>query len=185
MVEGLFLQWAFTALFSALAMYSLVRVVTDISRPLLVAGHLFHVAMSLDMVAMAWPWWESIPWHVEMVVFIAATAWYGFLTLADVTRLRVDAGPHPWWHQLMHAVMMGAMVWMVAAMPPGDHHHGLSALASGVGAVLIAALVAFSIPTAVQSYRSARRGTLGGTGVDEIAATAMNLGMAGMCLLML
>lgn len=179
------LPWVFTALFSALAIFSLLRVVTDFSRPLLAVGHVFHVAMSADMVAMSWPWWEAVPWRAELIVFVAATGWYVLLTALAAARTRIDLGPHPWWHQLMHAVMMAAMVWMVAAMPPGGHHHALSPLAVGTGTVLTAALVAFAVPTAVQSYRSMRRGQGCGTGIDEIAATAMNLGMAGMCALML
>ena len=179
------LPWVFTVLFAALAIYSLLRVVTDFSRPLLAVGHVFHVAMSADMVAMSWPWWEAVPWRAELIVFVAATGWYALLTALAAARTRIDLGPHPWWHQAMHAVMMAAMVWMIAAMPPGEHHHELTALATGTGAVLTAALLAFAIPTAVQFFRSLRRGQGCDAGLDEAAATAMNIGMASMCALML
>jgi len=178
------LPWVFTALFGALAIYSLLRAATDLSRPILAVGHLFHVAMSADMVAMSWPWWDAVPWRVELAVFVAATGWYVLLTALAAARARIDLGPHPWWHQLMHAVMMAAMVWMVAGMPPGEHHHELSALATGTGAALTAALIVFGILTAAQFVRDMRRREPGGIGLDHVAATAMNFGMAGMCALM-
>ncbi len=185
MVEGLFLQWAFTLVFSALAAHSLLRIVTDRSSPVALVGHAFHLAMSLDMVAMAWPWWEMVPWRAQIVVFSAATLWYAALALFGSRRVSLGTGPHPRWHQLMHAVMMGAMVWMVAAMPPGGHHHELSSASFAVGAILVAALVLFGIATAWQVFASLRRRQARNILIDEVAATAMNIGMAGMCALML
>jgi len=184
-VDGVVLPWAFTIVFSALTIHALVRIVTERHMPIAVVGHVFHVAMSAAMVAMAWPWWETWPWMTQIVVFGLATAWYVGVALAKQISPSINAGPHPWWHLVMHAVMMGAMTWMVAAMPPGDHHHGLTPAMAGLGWASVIVLIGFGIATTWGILTHIRDRAPRHLTVDQWAATGMNLGMAAMCALML
>ncbi|MFI2362953.1 DUF5134 domain-containing protein [Promicromonospora sp. NPDC019610] len=166
-------QWAATALFAVLSAWSLARL-TATRRPLLAAGHLFHLGMGLAMVAMVWPWWVRLPalpqvafFAVGAACFAAAAGWYGLDTLSRPaggpgptadgrTPDRPRAGHHESaWCQATHAVMMLAMVWALAVMArPAGHGaagHGVGGQGAAVQGAAEPALAAVPLdaPTAV------------------------------------
>lgn len=144
------------------------------------------------------------------VFFAAAAGWHQADTLsggqAGGRRVCHHESPGT---QAVHAVMMLAMVWAVAVMHPGltasrtlptgagtGHAHDtghvavhaqLSGWSTVSGAVLLVALVAGGAVFAVGLLRHLRRGgpVRGPAGSDLLASTAMSLGMASMCWLML
>jgi hypothetical protein len=133
-------QWAVTGTFAVLSAHSLWRLTT--ARHVFVAvGYLLHLGMSLDMIAMAWPWWARLPtlpqlafFGVAAVFFAAASGWYAVdaLSRGPVRGLAAGgptasgptaSGRRPGHHesaraQAAHAVMMLAMSWAVAVMSP-------------------------------------------------------------------
>jgi len=184
-VDGVVLPWVFTLAFTALTFHSLIRIFTERHLPAAVVGHVFHLVMSAVMVTMAWPWWETLPWMSQIVVFTLATIWYALIAVANLLGAAINAGPHPWWHLVMHSLMMAAMVWMVAAMPPGAHHHELTPTMATLGTITVVGLVGFGLATISQIITHTRDRHPRGLIVDRWAATGMNLGMAAMCWLML
>lgn len=190
-------QWAYTVVFGLLALHSLVRVVVDRRWGFQVVSHLLHTVMALVMVAMAWPWWYSLPVAEQVVFFGASAIWYAVVAvLVGVGRIRTDQlGGHGLWHQVIHVVMMLAMVWMVVVMAdspapvPGiGHQHGaLGAAGALFGTAGTAALVVATVVLVVDvAEQSARRGwTLRGRIGDSTAGIGMCAGMASMCWLML
>lgn len=185
------LQWPFTLVFSAVAVYLAFRVLTARGGALLRVSHLLHLAMALVMIAMSWPVWNSLPWRLQLVFFMAATLWFVVLALLRVVRvLPAATGRHRHlWHELCHAVMMGAMTWMVWAMPPGDDSHahhldmghmaGLTEVQRTAGEVLVVALLAALFVELVLLFREKPRS------LDPVATVLMLVGMAGMCWVML
>lgn len=109
------LQWLFTVIFGLSALHLGARAVTDRGQPILVASHLWHLLMALVMVAMAWPWWWNLPWLAQLIAFTLGAAWFAILAAREAVGQHHRGGV---WHQLLHVVMMLAMVWMVAVMPP-------------------------------------------------------------------
>nr|WP_269452110.1 DUF5134 domain-containing protein [Tessaracoccus coleopterorum] len=78
-----------------------------------------HLLMALVMAAMAWHWWRMLPWTAQLVFFAAATLWFiGVAIALRVGRFEREQLVHPAWHQVVHAIMMASMTWMVAVMPP-------------------------------------------------------------------
>ncbi|WGD36958.1 DUF5134 domain-containing protein [Lysinibacter sp. HNR] len=204
------LQWAFTLVFLTIALYFTYRAVIDRTRPVQAVGHALHTVMSVVMVAMAWPWWISTPLISQLVFFVLATIWFLMLLVLQVfTRVTAGAalGGGPW-HQLLHTLMMFAMVWMIVVMLPDDRDaapgtgqgqptsgygghsgHGSAlpewAVLSGV-AVTTALLVAGTIliVEVIACARQSRRAWNAHT-VDHTAGAVMSLGMAAMCWTML
>ncbi|WP_375383948.1 DUF5134 domain-containing protein [uncultured Microbacterium sp.] len=195
-------QWAFTVVFGALALYSLYRIVADRTRPLQAVGQGFHVVMAADMIAMPWAWWAAIPAGLQIVVFSAGAAWFLVLLVLQVRRVisRRMLGGHGPWHQVAHAVMMIAMVWMVAAMAPmvgtsqsdpmptsGHSHAALSGTSAAIGIAATAALLIIAVVLVVEfidCVRGPARTWRGHTG-DVASGAVMSFGMAAMCWLML
>ncbi|MGW2094330.1 DUF5134 domain-containing protein [Promicromonospora sukumoe] len=136
-------QWATTALFGALAAHSLWRLATT-RQPFDAASHLLHLGMSAVMVAMVWPWWARLPalpqvafFALGAAVFAGAAGWYGLGALGPGAPARGARGRgpttavRPAGHhrsarcQVVHAVMMLAMVWALAVMAgPAGHGAG-------------------------------------------------------------
>ena len=201
MVSDPVLQWVLTVAFSATGLSALVRIGID-RRPLVVVGHLLHLAMSAGMVAMCWPWWTTISAVPQLIVFGGAAAWFVVLLVLQLARRipRAALGGHSPWHQAAHAIMMFAMVWMVVSMSAADaamagtgadmamdggaHHHGgsLPLWASLSGVALTAALLVRGVVFLVELIVCLRGRTtwLGHTG-DVTTGTVMGLGMAAMC----
>lgn len=115
MVEDAWLQWALALVFVLTALHSVGRAAASRSVGSGI-GHGLHVVMSLDMVAMCWPWWTVIPAWPQGVLFGAAAAW--FASRLGLHWRRGQATARFALHQASHAVMMLVMVWMVAAMGP-------------------------------------------------------------------
>ena len=211
MVESLLLRWVLTVLFTLTAVWCGFRA----ARP---AGgwpdrlsSISHLAMSLLMIAMAWPLGMSVPAGPQIALFAVATGW--FLVL---TALRVPCG-HARRARIAHthhAVMSAAMVWMIATMPMlmmggsdsggGHHHHSMGAPSSGVLAaaatpgppsgvvtisVLLAGFLVLSsvawISTAVDTGRRAlAESTATHPAWDSACHGAMSIGMGAMLLSM-
>lgn len=192
MVDGPAAQWAFTAVFTILALFSLIRLIDERTLPWQVLGHAMHAVMAVDMVAMAWPWWWAIPHVPELLFFVAAAAWFavvlGLQLTGRLTRHRL--GGHGPWHQSVHVVMMLAMVWMIAAMggdgptATGGHDHAaLSVTTSLTGVAVTSGLIitgAMLVVDAVEGSRSPAHSWRGLHG-DVVAHAVMCLGMAAMC----
>lgn len=184
------LQWALTLTFSATAMYATVRLFAD--RKLLpIVGNALHLVMSVVMVAMCWPWWSLLPRVPQTLFFSAGVVWFGAIAILQARRriTRSAAGGHSAWHQVAHAAMMLAMVWMILAMPSGTdatthahHHGGLEPWAALTGVAITAALAISGVIFLVELIRClcGRTTWLGHTG-DVASGTLMSFGMAAMC----
>lgn len=141
MIDGLFLRWFVTVLFilaAAQCVYALTRVGT--SRKCRI-GHFFHLAMSVAMIFMAWPFSADWPTVAPMLFFIVATVWFVISIATKREDCEVDRGCVPETDTMIgrvvaiyHAAMMGAMSWMYAVMNgsmlPGSesqqHQHALA-----------------------------------------------------------
>ncbi|MFJ4737606.1 DUF5134 domain-containing protein [Streptomyces sp. NPDC093108] len=118
MIAATGLRWILTLLFCALAAHGLWRAFAARSQPWTARlAHGLHAVMALAMFAMAWSWGMDLPGTPQVVFFSAAAAWFVLAALAlpngPEPRLRALASTLP------HAVMTGAMAWMVAAMSSG------------------------------------------------------------------
>ncbi|GAA4905436.1 uncharacterized protein DUF5134 [Actinomycetospora succinea] len=123
------LAGAFTALFVLTGAYAFVRYVRITTGATHAARgsdgearavELLHLLMSIAMIAMAWGWSggpTSGSGVVQLVVFGVLTVLFG--GLAAVARDRGRAVS-----RAAHALMSGAMVWMVATMPLLMGHSG-------------------------------------------------------------
>ena len=217
MTSDPFVQWALTGVFAALGGHSLWRLVTT-RRILVAVGFLFHLGMNVAMVAMVWPWWDRLPVLPQLAFFVVAAAFFAAAAgwhAVDV----LPRGPTPDSRRTghhrgvrtlaVHAVMMLAMVWAVAAMSPAllspgasqassgpgharhvDHvadHAELGASATVSGALLAALLVVGGIHFLAGLVRHLRRGgsVRDRAASDLLASTAMSFGMAAMCGLMM
>lgn len=189
-------QWAAVTVFTVLGALSLWRAGSAPRRLVETVGHLFHTLMAIGMIAMAGPWWPVVSPNLQLVVFILASAWFAALAALRATRAAGSRTPdwHGVWHLLGHAVMMLAMVWMVAAMMPGQpngissdgthHHHHQLPISFGVSGVAItAALVVTGVLAAVEFGEQVRDGgrRWGPPANDLAGEAAMSLAMAAMC----
>ena len=131
MVEELLLRWVLTVGFAGTGCWFLVRGLRRAGVADRISS-LAHVVMSAGMIAMAWPWGMSLPVPAQVVAFGAAALWFCVMLL-DLTPAECCEGRSAHAH---HALMMGAMVWMLVTMPDmpsgsggggGHHHHGNAA----------------------------------------------------------
>lgn len=207
MITSPLLQWLFTALFVAVAGYFAWRAAKAATRAVELTEHLLHVAMAVVMAAMVWPWWGSWPWAPQLVFFMGATSWFLLMLLLQVTGA-VPPGRHGTfavWYQAIHTVMMAAMVWMVAVMPPvdptahaapgghGSHSGeqaaamaGMSPFAFWSGTVLTVLMFAAALVEGVALMRrTTEEPSEHHPHVEAGAVVAMLLGMGGLCVAML
>lgn len=144
MFDWSMLSVVFTLVFAVTGLYALARLARLLAGE--IAGdrlvELFHLAMSLAMIAMAWAYTggpETPGGRVQVVVFAAFTAWFAYrATARDAVHSPLANG--------YHVAMGAAMTWMVAAMPlimgsshagssGGGGHHGGSAPVEATGPV--------------------------------------------------
>ncbi|MCA1189000.1 MULTISPECIES: DUF5134 domain-containing protein [unclassified Saccharopolyspora] len=147
MVESLLLSWVLTVLFAVTAVWCAISATRPGLRPSDRLSSASHLAMSLLMIAMVWPWGMGVPATPQLVLFAATAVWFAALAVLRVPCAHGYGSPRL--AHAHHAVMSVAMVWMVAAMPllmlgahdsgGGHHHHAAGAPASGVLAAPAAA----------------------------------------------
>jgi hypothetical protein len=139
---SLVLVLVFTAVFAVTGLHSLIRLSALASagaagsdRGADRTAELSHLLMSIAMIGMAWGWVDapgSPGGVVQLAVFGLLSVWF----LARV--LRPDG--HRRIGSAYHLVVLGAMVWMVAAMPrlmgmsaaPASHEHDGHGTAAGM-----------------------------------------------------
>jgi hypothetical protein len=160
------LRWVLTAAFGAASAFHLLRVL----RPVLLSepvgenrvSEALHLFMGVSMVAMIWPWGDSIPALIWVAVFTAGTGWF-------VLRALRSAGSR--FMLGMFASSMAAMAWMGASMPAqasaGHRYHlamggmSMSSGRLGVSALISGALGGYLVVTAFWwLLRGLRLGTL-------------------------
>lgn len=127
MIHDIFLRWTVTALFVLSAAECVLAIaIGRLTWPQIVS-RVLHFAMSVAMIAMAWPWGMGLPTSGPLVFFLLAAGWYVAAGLTGIGH-RSLAG--------YHAVMMLAMAWMYAVMNghllPGQHDtaHGTHQMTS-------------------------------------------------------
>lgn len=194
MIDDQVTAWVFTVVFATLCAYSLIRVIVDHDRPLQATGHFAHAVMAADMAVMPWPLWNQIPPLLELAFFTLSTAWFGMLAFLQFRKAINPRllGRHGAWHQLGHAVMTLAMVWMVWVMTPWreattEASHMMGTLGILTGIAVTAALLVVTAVQAVETGAcviSGERTWFGHTG-DLASGTFMAAGMAAMTWLML
>ncbi|PWI42662.1 DUF5134 domain-containing protein [Streptomyces sp. ICBB 8177] len=123
MIAATGLRWTLTLAFALVTTFSVTRAV----RPGAGHGgsansqrvtHALHALMGLAMIAMAWPWGRRLPVAPQVALFSLAAVWFvASVALNDRRMWAHDGDGHPRLHGFLHAVMMGAMAWMVAVMP--------------------------------------------------------------------
>jgi hypothetical protein len=153
MTESPLLRWILTVLFIATAAWFLLQA---LRRGLCVSERISstsHVAMSVLMVPMAWPWGMHLPATPQIVLFGLATLWFLALAIGSA-RFRAGRSHGGRLAQLHHAVVMAAMVWMVALMPQlmavdhnGSEHGGHHAMGPGATGIAAAGPAPNQLPT--------------------------------------
>lgn len=188
MFESSMLSVVFTVVFAATGLYALARLARLLAGEIEVGDRLvelFHLAMSLAMIAMAWAYVggpETPGGRLEVVVFGAFTAWFAYrATRRDTAHSPLANG--------YHVAMGAAMTWMVAAMPlimgsshagssGGGGHHGGSAPVEATGPVappepapgwVVVVTIAFALlSVAAAGWWGARAVRAGDTGGDAM-----------------
>ncbi|VBA59024.1 DUF5134 domain-containing protein [Mycobacterium attenuatum] len=107
MIHDLLLRWIVTVLFVLSATECVFEIAAGRRTWTRVVHELMHFAMSIAMVAMAWPSGASLPTTGPMVFFLLAAVWFVAAGFSDAGH-RVANG--------YHALMMSAMAWMYAVM---------------------------------------------------------------------
>ncbi|GAA3736006.1 DUF5134 domain-containing protein [Streptomyces tremellae] len=126
MIAAAGLRWLLTLVFAAVAGYAGWRAAV----PVRAGGrrqdttervaHALHAVMAVAMAVMAWPWGMRLPAMPQIVFFALAGGWFPAVALVRARRTGLGRGLL---HALPHAVMMGAMAWMLAVMTAGDVPH--------------------------------------------------------------
>ncbi|MFL9655086.1 DUF5134 domain-containing protein [Streptomyces sp. PB17] len=143
MIAASGLRWILTLMFAAPVLYGLWRLALPGTGLTGRVGHVLHAAMGVLMIAMAWPWGMDLAVAPQVVLFTAGAVWFvGASLIRPGGRSRTGAVAAAW----PHALMMGAMAWMVEAMAAsgsaaghggGGHagHEGHAAAGSGLAAM--------------------------------------------------
>lgn len=139
MISSMLLRVLLTVLFAGTGLWCLLVAVRRFPRlrPPMTdrISWLAHAVMSAGMIAMAWPIGMSLPVSPQLVLFALITLWFLGLAVRG-HRPCIGHGARRRLPHMHHAAMMGAMVWMLAAMPlamsagggsGGHHHHAMAA----------------------------------------------------------
>ncbi|WP_030899678.1 DUF5134 domain-containing protein [Streptomyces sp. NRRL F-5126] len=128
MIAATGLKWLMTALFAAIAAYAAWRVAAGPRtagahghRATDRVAHALHAVMAVAMAVMVWPAGMRVPAVPQVVFFVLAAAWFPAVPLARAWLVRAPRGglARGLGHALPHALAMGAMAWMAAAMAGG------------------------------------------------------------------
>jgi Domain of unknown function (DUF5134) len=188
MIEGLTVRWILTAVFAAAGLTAALpqREPAKSAQPTDQVSAVFCGAMCAALIPMTW-WSEpaAAAW-LQAALFGCAGLWLGLASIAGPGRVRRPSLP-----AVFHALMAGAMIWMLTAMPavtgmaPAGSARG--AMAPMSGAAMPASVLAVSVVVAVSCVAAsipwlARVIGTGPRGKDPVAAShaAMSAGMAAM-----
>ncbi|MFE1934561.1 DUF5134 domain-containing protein [Streptomyces sp. NPDC059474] len=164
MIAATGLRWILTLLFAVSVLYGVWRAVLPVTRHTEQVDHVLHAAMGVLMAAMAWPWGMDLSAPPQIVLFSAGALWFvAAASFRTGGRSRGRAVLAIW----PHAVMMGAMAWMVAAMDSsgsmvGDGEgHGVHAGHMSGGSGLAAMSLTGAGPRAVAGFLAAVLAVIG------------------------
>jgi hypothetical protein len=185
-------RWLLTAVFAAAGLGSLpVRGRAGMARAAARVSEVFHALMCAALIAMTWRSGPIAPAWFLTALFGCAVIWFGLAAPGAVAGSRARRLPG-----LHHALMAGAMIWMITAMPaamrmgpagpargamPAMSPHAAPAVVLAVSVLLAAYFALAAVPWLVCAIGPGRRVT------DRAAAghAAMSAGMAAMLLAML
>jgi Domain of unknown function (DUF5134) len=119
-VGAVSLRWLLTAVFVAAGLGSLpvrgrpgtARAASVIQSGADRVSDVFHALMCAALIAMTWRSGPLVPEWFQIAVFGCAVIWFGGFGLGGGTRSWARGLPG-----LHHALMAGAMIWMITAMP--------------------------------------------------------------------
>jgi hypothetical protein len=192
MVTALAARWLLTAVFAAAGLGSLPvlwRAAT--ARAADWVSDVCHVLMSAALIAMTWRSEPARALWLQAALFGCAVIWFGLASTSATARTWPASlpGAH-------HALMAGAMIWMITAMPadmrmapagtartamPAMSHPSMPAAVLAVSVLLAAYFGLAAISWFVRAVGPGRR--VNGTAAAGHAA--MSAGMAAMLLAML
>jgi len=190
MIEGLAARWLLTVVFAAAGLRAGLprREPAGSAQPADRASAVFCGMMCAALIAMAWlPEPGTAAW-LQAALFACAALWFGLASLAGSGRACRPSLP-----AVLHALMAGAMIWMLISMPAGTgtasvgparaamasmSRTGAPASALAITVLLAVCCAAASIPWLASAIGPGLRLR------DPIAASqaAMSAGMAAMLL---
>jgi hypothetical protein len=192
MTGALAARWLLTSVFAAAGLGSLPGPGwVGTARAAARVSEVFHALMCAALIAMTWRSEPIAPAWFLTALFGCAVIWFGLASLGGVASWRARRLPG-----LHHALMAGAMIWMVTAMPAvmrmgsaGPARGAMPAMSRPAGpaavlavSVLLAAYFALAaVPWLVCAIGPGRRVT----GRAAAGHAAMSAGMAAMLLAML
>jgi hypothetical protein len=186
---SLALVLAFTAVFTITGLLSLVRLFAWGASGDRTA-ELSHLLMSIAMVGMTWGW-SAGP---DTAGGAAQLAVFGLLAVVFLVRV-LDPAEHPPAGSGYQLLSLGAMVWMLLAMPASHGHHGhgtapaLTQLVTVAFVVLLCAtafvMASRRAPAPAAGPRRARSETSVGPRLAAAGHVLMSGGMAAMLLAVL
>ena len=192
MIGTLAVRWLLAAVFAAAGLGSLpVPGRVDTARAAARVSEVFHVLMCAALIAMTWRSEPIVPAWFLTALFGCAVVWFGLAGPGEVAGFRARRLPG-----VHHALMAGAMIWMITVMPaasrmgpagpasgamPAMSPHAAPAAVLAVCVLLAAYFALAAVPWFVYAIGPGRRVT------DRAAAghAAMSAGMAAMLLAML
>jgi hypothetical protein len=196
LVDSVFVSWILTITFAVTGLWFLLG---GGRTGWLTDG--VHAVGSAAMIAMIWPWGARVPAWPQVVAFTVAAGW--FLTRV----VRSTRQNRSWWSPAHHAIMAGALVWMIVMMPEttsmeasmpqpgGDDAMGSAMSSGGSGAVgAVSVVIAAYFLVATWPWVSAAIGTFRPGGdhepvlrrrrLDSASHALMSLGMAALLVIM-
>lgn len=192
MVTALAARWLLTAIFAVAGLGSLpvLRRAGTAPKGDRVSD-VFHVLMGAALVAMTWRSEPALALWLQTALFGCAVIWFGLASVSATARARPTSlpGAH-------HALMAGAMIWMITAIPadmrmapagtaraamPAMSHPSMPAAVLAVSVLLAAYFALAAIPWFIRAIGPGRH--VNGTAAAGHAA--MSAGMAAMLLAML
>ena len=192
MAGALAARWLLTAVFAAAGLGSLpARRRAGTARAAARVSEVFHALMCTALIAMTWRSEPIAPVWSLTALFGCAAIWFGLAGPGGVAGFRARRPPG-----LHHALMAGAMIWMITAMPaasrmgpagpargamPAMSRPAAPAAVLAVSVLLAAYFALAAVPWLVCAIGPGRRVT----GRAAAGHAAMSAAMAAMLLAML
>lgn len=127
-IDDVVLRWIVTCLLGVSIAGYVYAIAAQHVRWTCTVNHLLHLAMSVAMIAMAWPVGAGLPTVGPMIFFLLAAFWFVLVAA------RASSGIPDRLTNGYNATMMATMVWMYAVMngsPPSRTGHSSEHALSG------------------------------------------------------